>query len=279
VLRETGQLVPLTELERLVARLDQAMVLDGPTFAAFHESFRRQQVRPAALAGRSYAESERALRAQLAQFFADTQGAGMPRAWSGVADGDGPVVVATALKLRGILSPHIDFYRGGPVYTWSYKELVEQSDADTFIILGVAHQYCRNRFALTRKDFQTPLGLVPTDRAYVDRIAALAARDLFEDELSHRTEHSIEFQVVFLQYLLGGRREFSIVPILVGSFHDLMEAEIDPIETDEVRRFVAALRAKGYAVTYTEVPNAAHAPQFWRTRLAGDIVSLTRQWP
>jgi AmmeMemoRadiSam system protein B len=267
VLRETGQLVPLTELERLVARLDQAMVLDGPTFAAFHESFRRQQVRPAALAGRSYAGTERALRAQLAQFFAHAKGAGMPRAWSGVADGDGPVVVATARKLRGILSPHIDFYRGGPVYTWSYKELVEQSDADTFIILGVAHQYCRNRFALTRKDFQTPLGLVPTDRAYVDRIAALAARDLFEDELSHRTEHSIEFQVVFLQYLLGGRREFSIVPILVGSFHDLMEAEIDPIETDEVRRFVEALReaesAGGKRVVYIGGIDLCHVgPEF-----------------
>ena len=33
------------------------------------------------------------------------------------------------------------------------------------------------------------------------------------------------------------------MPILVGSFHDLMEAGIDPIETDEVRRFVEALRA------------------------------------
>ncbi len=189
----------------------------------------------------------------------------MPRAWSGA--GDGPVVAATARKLRGILSPHIDFYRGGPVYTWSYKELVEQSDADTFIILGVAHQYCRNRFALTRKDFQTPLGLVPTDRAYVDRIAALAARDLFEDELSHRTEHSIEFQVVFLQYLLGGRREFSIVPILVGSFHDLMEAEIDPIETDEVRRFVEALReaesAGGKRVVYIGGIDLCHVgPEF-----------------
>ncbi len=47
----------------------------------------------------------------------------------------------------------------------------------------------------------------------------------------------------FHEYLLGGRREFSIVPILVGSLHDLMEAEIDPIESAEVRRFVKSLRA------------------------------------
>ncbi|SIO65481.1 hypothetical protein SAMN05444166_7707 [Singulisphaera sp. GP187] len=233
VLRETGQLITLAQLEELVDQLDRAMVLDGPTFAAYHESYRRAPVRPAAMAGRSYAGTERALRAQLARFFCHADGSGVPQLQT-------PTIPS---RLRGVLSPHIDFQRGGPVYTWSYKELVERSDADTFVILGVAHQYCRNRFALTRKDFETPLGRVRTNGDYVDRIAALAGHDLFEDELSHRTEHSIEFQVVFLQYLLGGIRDFSIVPILVGSFHDLMDAGTDPIESDDVRRFVESLRA------------------------------------
>ncbi|WP_406696855.1 AmmeMemoRadiSam system protein B [Singulisphaera sp. Ch08] len=233
VLRETGQLITTAQLEELVDQLDRALVLDGPTFAAYHESYQREQVRPAALAGRSYAGTERALRSQLARYFAHADGSGLPQ----------PEPQTVPARLRGVLSPHIDFQRGGLVYTWSYKELVERSDADTFVILGVAHQYCRNRFALTRKDFETPLGRVPTNRDYVDRIASLAGQNLFEDELSHRTEHSIEFQVVFLQYLLGGIREFSIVPILVGSFHDLMDAGTDPIESADVRRFVEALHA------------------------------------
>lgn len=257
VMRQSGQLVPLAELEEIVDQLDHALALDGPSFAAYRLAYRQELVRPAALAGRSYAGTERALRAQLAQFFAHANGAGMPRLDDGAATG----------RLRGILSPHIDFYRGGPVYTWSYKELVERSDADTFVILGVAHQYCRRRFALTRKDFETPLGLVPTDRTYVDRIAALAGQELFEDELSHRTEHSIEFQVVFLQYLLGGRRDFSIVPILVGSFHDLMEEGTDPIEDPDVRRFVDALRAaesaSGKTVMYIGGIDLSHVgPEF-----------------
>jgi AmmeMemoRadiSam system protein B len=256
VLRDVGQRLSLSTLKELVEKLDRAMVLDGPTFAAFHAAYRRQQVRPAALAGRSYAGTEHALRAQLAQFFAHDEGAGNPR----------PDVTAGA-PLRGILSPHIDFHRGGTVYTWSYKELVERSDADTFVILGVAHQSCRNRFALTRKDFATPLGLVRADRTYVDLIAEEADSDLFEDELSHRTEHSIEFQVVFLQYLLGGRRPFSIVPILVGSFHDLMEAGIDPIEDRGVRRFINALRraesTSGKRVAYIGGIDLCHVgPEF-----------------
>jgi MEMO1 family protein len=257
VLRQTGLFLALRELEDLVSRLDAAMILDGPTFAVFHQSYRDSGRRPAALAGRSYAATVRALHAQLEQFFVGSGGAGLPR--------DGHERAATSF--RGILSPHIDFQRGGPVYTYSYKELAERSQADTFVVLGVAHQYCRRRFALTRKDFETPLGLVPTERSYVDRIAALAGHELFDDELSHRTEHSIEFQVVFLQYLLGAKRDFSIVPILVGSFHDLMERGIDPIEDPEVNRFIEALRAAelshGKRVAYIGGVDLCHVgPEF-----------------
>ena len=233
VLRQTGLFLALNELEDLVRRLDAAMILEGPTFDAFHQAYRESGRRPAALAGRSYAATVRSLRAQLEQFFVDSNGAGLP---SSDRTNDTP-------HFRGILSPHIDFHRGGSVYTWSYRELVENCRADTFVVLGVAHQYCQRRFALTSKDFETPLGLVPTDRPYIDRITSLVGRDHFDDELAHRTEHSIEFQVVFLQYLLGGRRDFSIVPILVGSFHDLMERGIDPIDDPEVNRFIQALRA------------------------------------
>ena len=60
---------------------------------------------------------------------------------------------------------------------------------------------------------------------------------------------------------------FSIVPILVGSFHDLMQAGIDPIEAVEVRRFVEALRAaestSGKKVAYIGGIDLCHVgPEF-----------------
>jgi AmmeMemoRadiSam system protein B len=257
--RENGRWISTVELKQLVAQLDREMVLDGPTFAAFLEAYRRERVRPPAHAGRSYFGSERTLRAQLGQIFVHGQGAGLPH--------NGQRATNPAERLRGILSPHIDFHRGGPVYTWSYRELIERSDADTFVILGVAHQPCQHRFALTRKDFETPLGLAPTDRSYVDRIAEQAGTHLFDDELAHRAEHSIEFQVVFLQYLLGARRPFSIVPILVGSFCDLMHDGVDPIESPEVAQFIEALRAaesaSGKKVAYIGGIDLCHVgPEF-----------------
>ena len=243
---ETGKPLYPETLERLVVQLDQAMVLDGPTFASFLDSYRRSSRRPAALAGRSYAADEALLRDQLTGYF---QGPGGAAASVARTDADARIGAPKAEgsacngRLRGVLSPHIDFRRGGPVYTWAYRALAEQPDIDTFVILGVAHQYCRRRFALTFKDFETPLGLVRTDRDYVQQIARAAGADFFDDELVHRGEHSIEFQTVFLQHVLGRNRQFQVVPILVGSFHDCMERGIDPIDDSQVSALVAALKA------------------------------------
>ena len=206
------------------------------------------------------------MRAQLQAYF---QGAG----------GAGPLSIegpGRPRRLRGVLSPHIDFRRGGPVYTWSYRELAEQADIDTFVILGVAHQTCRHQFALTLKDFETPLGVVPTDRQYVERIAAAAGEELFDDELVHRAEHSIEFQVVWLQYVLGKERPFSIVPILVGSFHDHLQRGIDPIEDPQVRRFHRRPQGGGGSQRQERRVHRRDRPVPRRARVRR---SAPRRWP
>jgi enterochelin esterase-like enzyme len=47
---------------------------------------------------------------------------------------------------------------------------------------------------------------------------------------------------------------------------------------DANRRFRDALTARGYEVSYTEVPGGNHAPQWWRQRLPGDIAALNAAW-
>jgi len=91
--------------------------------------------------------------------------------------------------------------------------------------------------------------------------AAPAFGDLFEDEAAHRHEHSIEFQVTFLQYLLGTTREFQIVPVLVGSFQPFIEEGASPDDSPEVEAMVAALRAaakKAGPVCYVSGADLAH---------------------
>jgi len=256
VLQSTSQTIDLAAIRGLVDDLDRALVLESPAYAAAVRSFLDAPERQAALAGLSYASEPRRLRSDLDRFFKARDGAGKLAL---------PAPDAR-MGLRAIVSPHIDFTRGGPVYTWAYKSLVERCDAEVFVILGVAHQHCRRRFVLTRKDFATPLGVVRTDREYVDRIAEEAGTHLFDDELTHRSEHSVEFQAVFLKHVLGDR-PFAIVPILVGSFHDLLTRKADPIVDPEVERFILALRkaeaACGRKVAYIGGIDLCHVgPEF-----------------
>ncbi len=71
-------------------------------------------------------------------------------------------------------------------------------------------------FSLTSKDFETPLGRARTDKDAVRKLLGTDANVLSDNDFPHRGEHSIEFQVIFLQYLLEDS-EFSIIPILCGS--------------------------------------------------------------
>ncbi len=187
-----------------------------------------------------------------------------------------------------MLSPHIDLHRGGPAFAWAYKRIVEETDADLFVIFGTAHNPMRNLFSVTRKHFETPLGTVETDRAFVSQLAAklVGAQggqelNLFADELAHRQEHSIEFQAVFLQYLLGDRRPFKIVPVLTGSFHEFVAGNRSPTDSAQVSAFVTAMRQTaaqhGGKICYISGGDLAHIGQRFGDRAFLDAARLKDQ--
>jgi AmmeMemoRadiSam system protein B len=144
--------------------------------------------------------------------------------------------------VRGIIAPHIDLRVGGSCYAWAYKELAERCDADLFILLGTSHYGMRHLFVTTEKDYNTPLGAVKTDKEFVRALQKNYSGDLFADEILHRTEHSLEFQTLFLQYIFGGKREIDVVPILVSSFHHMVLSQTPPAEDPQIASFVTALK-------------------------------------
>lgn len=279
----TRQPVDLESIEQLVHDLDDRMLLDTPRYRARWkqelEIFLNSKTRPAVHAGKAYPADPQALRAELSALFTTGKGPGAP--------GDPPADGGAAAGLVGILSPHIDLHRGGPTFAWSYKRLVEESDADLFVIFGTAHAPMSNLFSVTRKDFETPLGKVETDRQLAARLTAnLAATpggaelNLAADELVQRYEHSLEFQAVFLQFLLGERRPFKILPVLVGSFHEFMRTGTTPIDAPAVRAFVTALRktieAHGKRVCYISSGDLAHIGQRFGDRSLLNAARLER---
>ena len=144
--------------------------------------------------------------------------------------------------LRGLVSPHIDFNRGGTSYAVAYREILNKSNADTFIIFGTTH-YAQNNnpFILTRKPFSTPLGTADTDAKILDYLEERCSWDIYDGEIFHRTEHSIEFQVVFLQHILKDR-PFKIVPVLCNSFHEFINKGTSPFEDKRVNNFLSELK-------------------------------------
>jgi AmmeMemoRadiSam system protein B len=242
--------IPLEELAGMAAQLDEFLFLDSPAFGEYLTGPTR---RPSCIG--CYPNEPAAIRKTLKQLFTAPGGPGLPSASP-----------APRGRLRAALLPHMDYARGGVTYGWGFKELVEQTDAKLFVVIATSH-YSPHRFTLTRMNFASPLGVVETDQAYVDRLEQHYGDGLFDDPFAHLPEHSIELEVVLLQYLLEKRGPFKIVPLLVGSFRDCVRAETDPSQADDIARMVAALRAAeaaaGEPVCYLISGDLAHiGPKF-----------------
>ncbi len=236
--RRFGEILPSVRLNELIEALDRTYFLDSPAFAErvrqVREEFSRTPQREAALAGLCYEKDAAKLRAEIEAWF-DSPG--------------GPGRTAAAQKpgnpVAGLISPHIDPRRGGPAYAHAYGELVGREPPELVVILGTSHYGTGPElFAATRKDYQTPLGAVATDGDFIERLAArYRGGDLFADELLHRNEHSIEFQVLFLAWVLG-TNGYQVVPILVNSFHEMVAGGVNPAGNPRVGSFLDALRAE-----------------------------------
>lgn len=234
MMRRHGELVERRRIEEIAEALDRQGFLDSPGFAELRATtdgqFFAASTRPATHAGGAYPTDADELRAMMDAFFE-------PPAGPGPIDGHG----AAQPPVRGLIAPHIDFHRGGPTYAWAYRDLAERSDADLFVIVGTCHAGMEHPFALTRKDYESPLGAAPVDRDFVEALAARARQDCFGSELAHRVEHSIEFQAVFLRYLYAGRREIRIVPVLASFAHEAMARGTGPGDDPRVQSFLDAL--------------------------------------
>jgi AmmeMemoRadiSam system protein B len=237
-MRRFGDLLPLEHLEGLIEALDKGYFLDSPRYAdrvrEVHAAFAQAPQRPAALAGLAYDNDPTRLRAEITGYF---KRPGAP--------GEIPAPRGDGAPLSGLISPHIDPRRGGAAYAHAYGELLTRERPELVVILGTSHYSMGPQlFTATRKDYTTPLGTVATDGEFVARLAERYKEgDLFAQEILHRNEHSIEFQALFLAWAIG-TAGYKIAPILVGSFHEMVQAGETPGFDERVRGFIDALRAE-----------------------------------
>ena len=234
IFKEAQQFLPnvkldLETLRHLVNTLDEALLLDGPSFRSLVDC----PVRPAICLG-TYDDDPDQLRAQLEHLFTAPGGPGLPKVGSRIA-------TRGSERLRAVLVPHMDYRRGNICYGWGFKELVERTDASLFVIVATSH-YSPERFTLTRQHFATPLGVIETDQPYIDRLVKHYGEGLFDDPIAHLPEHSVELEVVLLQALFANVRPIRIVPLVVGSYADCIEDGVSPRNSGDVARMIEAVR-------------------------------------
>jgi AmmeMemoRadiSam system protein B len=142
-------------------------------------------------------------------------------------------------RLLGIAAPHVSPHGGVESYGAAYRALAPELVDKTFVILGTSHYGAPQKFGLTRKPYCTPLGRAEVDVALVDRLARKAPNAVILEDYCHAVEHSIEFQVVFLQQAVGAG--VRILPILCGPLFESLQSGNPPDSNPDVAAFIEGL--------------------------------------
>jgi AmmeMemoRadiSam system protein B len=197
-----GMLVSSDEVKSVIAHLDNSFLIESEKFRkakeAVVEEFVSKRVRPSSHSGRAYPADPHELKKKLDEILAlepDPQ------------ESEG--------RLLALVAPHIDLSVGGRIYSRAYQSLRGLSPK-TVIILGTGHQMAQGLFSLSEKSFETPLGVSECNRSWIEKLRNAGGDALASNDFVHRAEHSIEFQLLFLQHLLP-QNSFTIVPILCGN--------------------------------------------------------------
>lgn len=139
-----------------------------------------------------------------------------------------------------IAAPHVSLEGGARSYGSAYRALPGDIAERTVVVLGTSHYGESGRFGLTRKPYRTPLGETSVNLEVVDRLVAQGGEAVVLEDYCHAVEHAIEFQVLFLQHLVGP--EVSVVPVLCGPFVESTLGPGRPEDDTGVATFLAALQ-------------------------------------
>jgi MEMO1 family protein len=229
-LKRFGEFLLPSKVDQLVVDLDDKLFLEGARADAARDQarheYRQSPLRKAAFAGRAYEADGQKLKKQLDGFFTTKEGPDFKP-----SENQGK-------KIKGLVAPTYDLKQAGPIYAWGYKELQEADQPDLYIVLGTAYAGLESIFAVTDKDFETPLGVVATDRAIVGQLKVQMPQ-FFQEDLCHQAEHAIEFQLPFLQQLVGAKKPFTMVPILTSFSASSLR---DETVRQSVEQFLTGLR-------------------------------------
>lgn len=133
-------------------------------------------------------------------------------------------------KPVALISPHAGYRYSGQAAAYGYKALKGQG-IKRVILMGLSHQHPFQGASIPDvTHYETPLGKVPLDLKAKEK---LLAQPLFQSlSQVHKSEHSVEIQIPFLQMVL--EENWFLVPIVFGHLEDADFAKA----ADAIRPFI-----------------------------------------
>lgn len=218
--RRTGQIAPSEAIASFVDALRSQGFLETEEFYAMRDK-RQAEFRAAEVRESTHSEN-------------------YPRdVLDGYLSGTGLQACVPAPNLLGIAAPHVSPEGGWQSYADAYRRITPDLADRVFVILGTSHYGEPEKFGLTRKPYATPLGTSECDQPMLDQLIKRAPSAVIEEDYCHAVEHSIEFQVLFLQHVM--QQPVKVLPILCGTFLDSLTTGRKPESQDSVRAFFDAL--------------------------------------
>jgi len=200
-------------------------------------------MRHAKFAGLFYEKSESLLLKQLEECFLDERG---PSALPSKKSNE---------PLQAVIVPHAGYMYSGPCAAWAYKVIAETELPDLFILIGPSHYHGESGFSM--ETFETPLGMVRVKQDFARKLAEKG--NLKQNEVIHDSEHCLEVQLPFLQFIFKKQIEkVRILPILISQDANLANIAVDIketlVETDQKPIFIISSDFTHYGPNYHYVP-------------------------
>ena len=214
---------------------------------AAQETERRLKVRKAAVAGMFYESNPRRLKEEIQAYLKDAK----PKKVEG--------------EVISLISPHAGYRASGQAAAFGYKLLAEGKPKRAIVLAPTHRVGFRGVSIADVGSYETPLGLVKLDREACD---GLLKGSLFTSIAEvHRSEHSLEVQLPFLQVVLGD--DFHLIPLVVGQLKYADYQEIAKALKNILKRGDVVIASSDFT---HQGPRFGYVP--YRTDVKGNIRKL-----
>jgi len=253
IVQEIGGELTRDVLEQFIAQLDNAALIEGPTFDALYEDMRQKFDQASDLPPGKTAEiADQIVAAKVGEDVTDEDKAEQgPKLLADIFDqwidqalekADDPSFDSLP---KVLVAPHSDYPRAWPNYAaaWGRMRVVERPDR--IVILGTNHFGLGKGVVGCDKGYQTPFGLCPADQQLIESLRQKLGDQLFEHRYDHEREHSIELQIPWIQHCLGADDNGEFCKVFGVLVHDPAVNNGDAYDNDGIglNPFIDALKS------------------------------------